>query len=139
MIARGAEANPSCFSAISRNPPGLLDPLDTIIPLYTRVAMIVGNHFSNSKYCIYSMDLAATSKAPYSGVKEKRKKIKSDMSHLKDYIGLCKLLDIDYEEAAKEKNLDNVLPGLREKLMAEDGEIAQETQEDLEKVQDDVV
>lgn len=115
MIARGAEANPSCFS-----PSGLQDPIDVILPRYTQIAMLTNNHFQNTKYCIYAMDLAATSKEPVPGIKATRLKLKQDMSHLKTYEALCKLLNLDYEAYNNVKDINEVLPGLKEKLARQD-------------------
>lgn len=127
MIARGAEANPSCFSSS-----GLSDPLDTILPLYTRAAMVTNNAFQNTKYCIYAMDLACTSKAPVPGIKTIRHKLKSDMSHLKDYKSLCELLGLDYEVCKeKDKKIGDVLPGLEGKLKTENEEVERETKGEL--------
>ncbi|KIY52699.1 FMN-linked oxidoreductase [Fistulina hepatica ATCC 64428] len=47
MIARGAEANPSCFS-----PNPLVDVDKTLYPAYFRLAKYTGNHFSLTKFCI---------------------------------------------------------------------------------------
>jgi tRNA-dihydrouridine synthase len=129
MIARGAEANPSCFS-----PSGLKDPMETILPLYTRIAMVVDNAFQNSKYCIYAMDLSASPYKTQPGSKSKRHELKSEMSHLKDYPSLCTLLGIDYEECRKnEKRIQDVLPDLEGKLRVENEEIREETDEELKR------
>lgn len=127
MIARGAEANPSCFS-----PSGLSDPMDVILPLYTRVSMVVNNAFQNTKYCIYAMDLASTSKPAIPGIKNIRHKLKSDMSHLKDYRSLCELLGLDYDAIVdKEKRIGDVLTELEGKLKVEDGLVERETESEL--------
>lgn len=127
MIARGAEANPSCFSAS-----GLSDPMDIILPLYTRVSMVVNNAFQNTKYCIYAMDLASTSKPPIPGIKSVRHKLKSDMSHLKDYKSLCGLLGLDYDAIIeKEKRIGDVLNELEGKLKVEDRQVERETESEL--------
>jgi tRNA-dihydrouridine synthase 2 len=128
MIARGAEANPSCFS-----PSGLEDPIDVILPLYTRVAMVTNNIFSNSKYCMAAMDLAKSSKEPVPGIKQIRHKLKADMTHVKEYKGLCELLKVDYEAASRVKRIEDVLPGLREKMTVQGKEIRDETEEELKR------
>lgn len=129
MIARGAEANPSCFSSA-----GLSDPIDTILPLYTRIAMVVENAFQNTKYCIYAMDLSVSPNKPQAGDKQKRHKLKSDMSHLKDYPSLCELLGLDYDECrSKEKRIQDVLPDLESKLKAENEEIKEEMEDELKR------
>ncbi|KAJ7597840.1 FMN-linked oxidoreductase [Mycena floridula] len=46
MIARAAEANPSCFS-----PTPLLDPEQTLIPAYLRLARYCQNHWALTKFC----------------------------------------------------------------------------------------
>lgn len=129
MIARGAEANPSCFAS-----DGLRDPIDTILPLYTRTAMVVANAFQNSKYCINAMDLACTSKPPSPGIKQIRHKLKSDMTHLKDYKSLCELLGLNYEElSAKEKRVQDVLPDLEGRLSSQNEEVHRETEGELKR------
>lgn len=129
MIARGAEANPSCFSK-----EGLQDPISTILPLYTRISMVVDNAFQNSKYCIYAMDLSVSPKQPQAGDKQKRHKLKSDMSHLKDYPSLCELLGLNYEELRrKEKRIQDVLPGLEHKLSLQNEEIREEVEDEMKK------
>lgn len=125
MIARGAEANPSCFL-----PTGLLDPMDTIIPRYTRIAIATNNHFQNTKYCLNVMDLTATSKPAEAGIKAKRQKVKSEMTHLKTYEALCDISGVNYDKA-KTESLDEILPGLRGRLRVEDREIEDETEEEL--------
>lgn len=47
MIARGAEANPSCFSS---NP--LKDIEKTLIPAYLRVGKYLDNHWGLTKFCV---------------------------------------------------------------------------------------
>ena len=126
MIARGAEANPSCFQGSGE----LLDPLDVILPRYSRLALFTSNAFQNTKYCLNAMDLGATSKAPQAGIKAKRKSMKAEMSHLKNYEALCELVGVNYERA-KEERLEDILPGLRERLKLENKEIEEETQEEL--------
>lgn len=129
MIARGAEANPSCFSSS-----GLVDPMETVLPLYTRIAMVVDNAFQNSKYCIYAMDLSASPYKTQPGSKSKRHELKSEMSHLKDYPSLCSLLGVDYGECRKkEKRIQDVLPDLEGKLRVENEEIREETDEELKR------
>lgn len=131
MIARGAEANPSCFSALTRHPPGLLDPASVVIPLYTRLAMTTHNHMQNTKFCINAMDLAASNLAPYPGIKDKRKQMKVAMSQLKSYEGLCELVGVDYTEASRVLTVEEVLPGLKERLDKEDREVEVDTREDI--------
>lgn len=129
MIARGAEANPSCFS-----PEGLLDPIETILPLYTRVAMVVDNAFQNTKYCIYAMDLSASPYKTQPGSKVKRHEMKGNMSHLKDYPSLCSLLGLNYEEERKHgKRIQDVLPQLEGKLKVQNDEIREETEVELKR------
>ncbi|KAK6969011.1 hypothetical protein R3P38DRAFT_3505862 [Favolaschia claudopus] len=47
MIARAAEANPSCFSI---NP--LVDLESTLCPAYLRVAKYLDNHWGSTKFCV---------------------------------------------------------------------------------------
>ncbi|KAJ2927686.1 hypothetical protein H1R20_g9418, partial [Candolleomyces eurysporus] len=47
MIARGAEANPSCFS-----PTPLVDVETTLMPAYFRLAKYFGHHWSLTKFCV---------------------------------------------------------------------------------------
>ena len=133
MIARGAEANPSCFLQTSE----LLDPMTVILPRYVRVALAVGNPFHNSKYCLGAMDLSAStsaaSRAP--GVREKRKALKQELVRAKtyrDFAAALNLAETDEEFALLEQaTIDEVLPGLRGKLEVQDGEIEHETEEEL--------
>ena len=133
MIARGAEANPSCFLQTSE----LLDPMTVILPRYVRVALAVGNPFHNSKYCLGAMDLsastAAASHAP--GVRERRKALKQELVRAKtyrDFAGALNLAETDEEYALLEQaTIDEVLPGLRRKLEVQDGEMEEQTEEEL--------
>ncbi|KAF8913201.1 hypothetical protein CPB84DRAFT_1841593 [Gymnopilus junonius] len=47
MIARGAEANPSCFS-----PEPLKDVEATLVPAYLRLSQYLENHFNLTKFCV---------------------------------------------------------------------------------------
>lgn len=76
MIARGAEANPSCFSL---NP--LKDVEKTLIPAYFRLGKYLGNHWSSTKFCV------AQFKAPRIVYK------KADATALKQTLGQAKGYD----------------------------------------------
>lgn len=131
MIARGAERNPSCFS-----PSGFVDPMEVIIPHYIRIAMFTSNHFGNSKYVINAMDLTATNKPSQSGVQAVRKQFKQDVSRIKDYKSMCELIGLDYENCAKEE-LEDILPGLKDRLAKEDAKVAHKVREEVEEQADD--
>ena len=133
MIARGAEANPSCFLQTSE----LLDPMTVILPRYVRVALAVGNPFHNSKYCLGAMDLSASTAAAshLPGVREKRKALKQELVRAKtyrDFAAALNLAETDEEHALLEQaTLDEVLPALKGKLRVQDGEMEEQTEEEL--------
>jgi len=120
MIARGAEANPSCF-----RPDGLLDPATVIIPRYLRLAVATDNHISNSKYCLQSMDLAASplSRQPGSG---NPKSIRAELSRRiptsKTYEQLFELFGMQIEEVdeARRTTVEEIVPDLVRRLLHTD-------------------
>ncbi|GAA96539.1 uncharacterized protein L969DRAFT_50568 [Mixia osmundae IAM 14324] len=111
MIARGAEANPSCFRSS-----GLAEPVSEIIPLYLKIALAVDNHFSNTKYCLQCGSLADKHMTP-GGSKPTTSKqlsaLKQSMSSAKTYADFCKLFDVD-EAAARLETVEDILPDLLE-------------------------
>lgn len=126
MIARGAEANPSCFHASK----SLQDAIQVIVPRYARIAHHVNNPFGNTKYCLNAMDFSGSNSGKgRPGSKERRKQLKIELSRVKSYEGLFELLELDKEEEVS--SLDELLPGLRERLAKEDREIATEVREEL--------
>ena len=127
MIARGAEANPSCFHASK----SLQDPIETIVPRYARIALAVNNPFGNTKYCLNAMDFSSGGPGGKSGSKDRRKQMKVDLSRVKTYEQLCELLGVEQEP----KSLEELLPGLRERLQNEDGEIEAEVREEVEELE----
>lgn len=125
MIARGAEANPSCFHESK----ALQDPIEVIIPRYARIAHYVNNPFGNTKYCLNAMDFSGSNGGKGKpGSKDRRKQLKTDLSRVKEYKGLFELLAVQQTEVT---NLDELLPGLRERLKEGDTVIQAETREDL--------
>ncbi|KAH8925520.1 FMN-linked oxidoreductase [Atractiella rhizophila] len=111
MIARGGEANPSCFRA-----DGLLDPETVVIPRYLRIVLATKHHFGNAKYCINSMDLSASpslaSNTP--GLKERRARMKEQLTKCKTPEDLCELFSLQDEEIEEARNakIEEIVPEL---------------------------
>lgn len=130
MIARGAEANPSCFSS-----GGLEDPLTVILPLYTRLAILLDNPMGNTKYCMNTFDLT---QSPYNaqtipGLKQKRHAFKQGLFKVKEYKELCELMELNWEECKKVKRIQEILPGLEKRVRWEDKEVDREVEVELKR------
>ncbi|GAA5862112.1 hypothetical protein JCM5353_004961, partial [Sporobolomyces roseus] len=90
MIARAAEANPSCFRK-----EGLLDPIEVVIPKLLRIAITTKNHFSNTKYVLNAINLHS---GPTPPGKEKNRDYKLKMNKAKNYGEMGAIFGIQKEE-----------------------------------------
>ncbi|KAG0665043.1 hypothetical protein C6P46_000669 [Rhodotorula mucilaginosa] len=90
MIARAAEANPSCFSRS-----GLADPISEVIPKLLRVAMVTQNHYNNTKYILNAMSLVDSPTPP---TRETNREYKQKMNKAKSYADMAEVFGIDRDE-----------------------------------------
>ncbi|CAE6522961.1 unnamed protein product [Rhizoctonia solani] len=81
MIARAAEANPSCFDA-SRP---VRDAELEIMPEYLRLAKYLDNHFSNTKFCVQQFNSPTTPESSKALLKAARKAFHQRISQAKNY------------------------------------------------------
>ncbi|KAF9566940.1 tRNA-dihydrouridine synthase 2 [Agrocybe pediades] len=83
MIARGAEANPSCFS-----PEPLTDVETTFVPAYLRLSRYLQNHFSLTKFCVnqFKGTRVAVTKADHHALHQQLSKAK-EYKDLEDIMG----------------------------------------------------
>ena len=107
MVARGAEANPSCFRK-----EGMLDPISVIAPLYVKLAVATGNHFHNTKYCLGAMDPSRGVDPAGPGLtKAVRGAFKLGINKSKTLEDIAKAVGVDFAEAKKyEGRLEELVP-----------------------------
>ncbi|GAA5988066.1 hypothetical protein JCM11641_007918 [Rhodosporidiobolus odoratus] len=104
MIARAAEANPSCFSR-----KGLEDPIKVVIPRLLKIAIATSNHFSNTKYILNAMNLHSSPTPPG---RELNRDMKQKMNKARTYEDMCAAFDIGAEEVAemRESEVEELVP-----------------------------
>ncbi|CAE6387019.1 unnamed protein product [Rhizoctonia solani] len=81
MMARAAEANPSCFD-VSRP---VRDAELEIMPEYLRLAKYLDNHFSNTKFCVQQFNSPNTPESSEALPKAARKAFHQRISQTKNY------------------------------------------------------
>ncbi|KAM0788083.1 hypothetical protein ACM66B_001252 [Microbotryomycetes sp. NB124-2] len=91
MIARGAEANPSCF-----NEQGYEDLVDVVIPQIIKIAIKTDQPFGNTKYILNSLDLTKTTKSDRT--RDQRNKIKLGINQSKTYEQMLKVVGVEDDE-----------------------------------------
>ncbi|GEM06907.1 tRNA-dihydrouridine synthase 2 [Rhodotorula toruloides] len=104
MIARAAEANPSCFALN-----GLEDPIKGVIPRLLRIAIATNNHYSNTKYILNAMDLYSSPTPPS---REVNRDLKQRMNKAKTYEDMCAIFGIPEEEVKRirETSVEKFVP-----------------------------
>ncbi|GAA5865281.1 hypothetical protein JCM3774_004920 [Rhodotorula dairenensis] len=108
MIARAAEANPSCFSRT-----GLADPISQVIPRLLRVGIVTQNHYNNTKYILNAMSLTDSPTPPS---REVNREYKQKMNKAKSYGDMAEVFGISRDEVtalaneADTKTLEELLP-----------------------------
>lgn len=130
MVARGAEANPSCFRK-----EGMLDPITVIAPLYAKLAVATDNHFHNTKYCLGAMDPSRGVDPNGPGLtKAVRGAFKLGINKAKTMEDICKAVGVDYAEAkGYEGRLEELVPGWARSAKAiENGEEGKEGKAEAE-------
>ncbi|GJN87115.1 hypothetical protein Rhopal_000060-T1 [Rhodotorula paludigena] len=115
MIARAAEANPSCFSA-----DGLKDPISEVIPRLLRIAIATGNHYSNTKYILNALNLHASPTPPS---RERNRELKLAMNKARSYAEMGAAFGVGADEveelqAADEGAIEAMLPAWSERRKA---------------------
>ena len=115
MVARGAEANPSCFRRA-----GMVDPISVITPLYAKLAVATGNHFHNTKYCLGAMDPSRGVDPTGPGLtKAVRGAFKLGINKAKTLEDICKAVGVDYAQAKGfEGRLEELVPAWAAKAKA---------------------
>ncbi|GAA5866146.1 hypothetical protein JCM1840_005089 [Sporobolomyces johnsonii] len=93
MIARAAEANPSCFSR-----DGLEDPISVVIPRLLRIAIATGNHFGNTKYILNAINLHASPTPPS---RERNRDVKQRMNKARTYEEMGEIFGIAKDEVER--------------------------------------
>ncbi|KDN49127.1 hypothetical protein RSAG8_02480, partial [Rhizoctonia solani AG-8 WAC10335] len=112
MMARAAEANPSCFDA-SRP---VRDAELEIIPEYLRLAKYLDNHFSNTKFCIQQFNSPMTPEASQALPKAARKAFHQRISQTKSYDMLESALPGGGGLAGGEKVMDDIKGLMRRRV-----------------------
>ncbi|SCZ99591.1 BZ3500_MvSof-1268-A1-R1_Chr3-1g06130 [Microbotryum saponariae] len=107
MIARGAEANPSCF----RNE-GLLDSVNEVIPRLLRLSLASDLNFQNTRYIINSMTLTSETLS-----KREKGAIKLASNKAKSYYEMAEAFGIDKEavDEARGMGIERLVPGWMER------------------------
>ncbi|GAA5976624.1 hypothetical protein JCM10908_005573 [Rhodotorula pacifica] len=93
MIARAAEANPSCFSRS-----GLADPISEVIPKLLRVAILTQNQYNNTKYILNAMSLTDSPTPPS---RETNREYKQKMNKAKTYEDMADVFGISRDEVKR--------------------------------------
>lgn len=123
MIARSAEANPSCFATN-----GLEDPIKVVIPRLLRIvrfvphsrrlnsltigllqAVATNNNYQNTKYILNAMDLYASPTPPS---REVNRDLKQRMNKAKSYEDMCAIFGISEDEVKRirETSVEDFVP-----------------------------
>lgn len=107
MIARGAEANPSCFRE-----GGSLSVPEVVAPKWVRYAIALNNPVGNTKYC-----MAQLAFKPEGGWKKKQLAgLRMGLAQSKTLEDLAKVFNIDPEEVRAKSVEGEILKELREAL-----------------------
>ncbi|BGP54311.1 tRNA-dihydrouridine synthase 2 [Rhodotorula sphaerocarpa] len=116
MIARAAEANPSCFAKA-----GLADPISEVIPRLLRIAMATENHYNNTKYILNALNLFDSPSPPS---REVNRDVKQRMNKAKSYEDMGEVFGIGAEEVrrwreeVREEELEELVPRWAERRRA---------------------
>jgi tRNA-dihydrouridine synthase 2 len=137
MIARAAEANPSCFSS-----KGLEDPIKVVIPRLLKLvrfvlfltsliahrslsqAIATSNHYGNTKYILNAMNLHSSPTPPG---RDLNREMKQKMNKARTYEEMGAAFDVGVEEVAelKETRVEELLPvwtARRKEIVEKEGE-----------------
>ncbi|SCV71205.1 BQ2448_2793 [Microbotryum intermedium] len=117
MIARGAEANPSCFRK-----EGLLDSVNDVIPRLLRLSLAADLNFQNTRYIINSMTITSDSLS-----KREKGAIKLASNKAKTYYEMAAVFGTDKEavDTARDLEIEGMVPGWmerRKKILEEEEE-----------------
>ncbi|PWY99445.1 FMN-linked oxidoreductase [Testicularia cyperi] len=122
MIARGAEANPSCF-----RPQGNLSIPETIAPKWVKYSIALNNPIGNTKYCMAQLafkpaeSVAKEAQQNSSGDKKLMSKkqlsaLRSGIAQAKTHEDLAQVFNIDVERVRAENIESEILKDLKEAL-----------------------
>ncbi|KAK4047551.1 tRNA-dihydrouridine synthase 2 [Microbotryomycetes sp. JL201] len=110
MIARGAEANPSCFDER-----GYRDLVDDVIPRILKIAIKTNQPFGNIKYILNSLDLT---KSSVNRPRDARTKIKLGINQAKTYEQMMTVVGLDADQVVQEVkqcSLEHLVPRWNER------------------------
>ncbi|EST05209.1 Pyridoxamine 5'-phosphate oxidase, Alr4036 family, FMN-binding domain protein [Kalmanozyma brasiliensis GHG001] len=114
MIARGAEANPSCF-----RPEGNLSLPEIIAPKWVRYSIALNNPIGNTKYCMSQLALKPAEAGNAKHVSKKQlSALRMGIAQAKTQEQLAAAFGIDAEEVRAQDVEKEVLKDLREALDA---------------------
>lgn len=122
MIARGAEANPSCFRR-----EGNLSVPETVAPKWVTYALALNNPLGNIKYCLGQLAFKPSDSIPKEAQRERMvskrqlSAIRTGIAQAKTLEDLARVFDID-PEAVRARNVEtDILAQLRDALAARGG------------------
>ncbi|SJX63148.1 related to tRNA dihydrouridine synthase [Sporisorium reilianum f. sp. reilianum] len=115
MIARGAEANPSCF-----RPEGNLSIPHVIAPKWVRYSIALNNPVGNTKYCLSQLAFkpAESGNASKHMSKKQLSVLRTGIAHSKTQEELAKVFGVDAELVKSQDVEKEILKDLREALDA---------------------
>ena len=111
MIARGAEANPSCFRA-----EGNLSIPHVIAPKWITYSVALNNPVGNTKYCMAQLAFKSNESGNAKPMNKRQlSALRTGISQAKTHEELAKVFNIDVE-AVRAQSMEEVLKDLREAL-----------------------
>lgn len=120
MVARGAEANPSCF-----RPQGNLSVPDVIAPKWVTYALAFNNPLGNTKYCLSQLSFtpaASVSKDEQDSAKPMSKKqlsaYRTDISQSKSLEDLAQTFNVDVDQVRARDVEADILKDVKQALAA---------------------
>lgn len=112
MIARGAEANPSCF-----RPQGNVSIPQVIAPKWVKYSIALNNPVGNTKYCMAQLAFKPAEAGNAKGMSKKQlSALRMGISHAKTHEELAAVFGIDAEQVKSQSVEKQILKDLREAL-----------------------
>lgn len=112
MIARGAEANPSCFRE-----EGNVSIPQVIAPKWVKYSIALKNPIGNTKYCMSQLAFKPAEAGNVNGLSKKRlAALRMGISQAKTHEELAKVFGIDVEQVRSQSVAKDILKDLREAL-----------------------
>ncbi|KAJ9479408.1 tRNA-dihydrouridine(20) synthase [NAD(P)+] [Pseudozyma hubeiensis] len=114
MIARGAEANPSCFRE-----EGNVSIPQVIAPKWVKYSVALKNPIGNTKYCMSQLAFKPAEAGNVNGLSKKRlAALRMGISQAKTHEELANVFGIDVEQVRSQSVAKDILKDLREALDA---------------------